>query len=351
MWWMLLGCGEGLPTPLVDETRELGRITLADRSWGGRAALRGWHHGWSTDPFDPHPSYDAVYVGWELVPEKLLVRGDVEQTWDLGSVDEGRTRYDALRLASCVADDRAAFRMAPDGPWRILVPDNAGAAAGLAEGATCEEALAWAGPAADWRRDRTAHPALCSHLYRLGAKGDAIRCLLREPARSGTGHASRQDLPRAPDDPAFDAELLAVLAPGAGGDRSTFAPYRVRDLIREIQDRDPIEQLARTTIPEAPWEAVWVGIAVGTDPVAHEALLRAVDGWLDTPGPASDASAELILGPLGQIAAEDRVRPRMLRAADRPPIETCPPQHRPVPDRCADLGTLARGWLEGHPAR
>lgn len=335
----------GTRTPLVDEARELGRTEVAGRSFVWRASLRGWHHGLSFDPLDPHLAHDAVYVGWEVGAEGAMVRGEVDQTWDLPTVEDGRDRYGALTLETCTAEDRLAFRVTADGPWRILVPDRAGAGGGLAEGATCADALLWAGPAAVWRRDRAAHPATCTHLYRLGQPTDAIRCLLREPPRNGTGHTSRQDLARAADDPAFDARVLEVLAPEAEGDRSSFAPYRVRDLVSEVRDRDGLRDTARRTDPVAPWQAALVATHAEAD------LLPRVDGWLANPGPASDTSAELILAALADRAPEAEVRPRMVVAAGHAPIADCAPPDRPEPGRCAALRELGRDWLARHPPR
>jgi hypothetical protein len=257
--------------------------------------------------------------------------------WEHPSIAEARERYDALALEVCTAEDRLAFRTAPDEPWRLIVPDEAGAGAGISEGRTCAEALA-VGSAAEWRRDRSANPALCTHLYRRGATGDAIRCLLREPPRNGTGKASRQDLPRAPDDPAFDQRLLEVLAPGAPGDRSGFAPYRVRDLLAEVADRAAVDALARSTPVDTPWQAVLAG--------AHVPLEQ-VDAWLAASDSASAASAEIALASSSDTG--EAIRSRMERAAAASATDSCAPPHQPEPGRCADLAGLAREWLRRHP--
>jgi hypothetical protein len=243
-----LGCGER--TTLADETRALDRAEVGSRAVEFRATLRGWHHGPALAP--PALPFDAVYVGWELVPadgtggEPSSIRGDAEQVWEEGELERGRARYEALAIERCAAPERIAFRAIfrdEASPWRIAVADPAGVGVDVGPAAevapTCAEALAWAGEPDVWRRDRTRHAALCAHLFRLGRKDDAVRCLLRSDALP-----TRQALPRAPDDPEFDGVLLGVLAADAPGDRAGFASDRVSSLLAEVADRGAVARIA-----------------------------------------------------------------------------------------------------------
>lgn len=245
----LLACGAR--TQLASESREVGTLTLAGRSYRIDAVLRAWHHGWSLDPGQLHGPYDAVYVSWEMISEPRPMRGALDQTWDLPSVAEGRARLRSLSLDRCGSDDLLAFRLIDGEPWRLLVPDEYGAVGAIAVGERCEDALMWAGSAESWRLERASDIEVCAHLYRTRRLDAAVRCLLREPARSSTRtRASRQDLPRAPNDPAFDGALLAALDPEAAGDRDNFSPERTIELLSEVTSRGQVEALARR------WEAV-----------------------------------------------------------------------------------------------
>jgi hypothetical protein len=247
--WLLLACGERVS--LEDRERELGQVELGGRQLVWSATLRAWRHGLSLDPSAPQLPYDGVYVGWEVTTERWPLQGDVSQTWDLATVPEGVRRFEALALERCETSGLLAHRVLEGEPWRLLVPDPAGIAGGrvpLEEAGTCEEALAWAGTAEAWRRDRAADPAVCTHLYRARRLDEAVRCLMREPTRGGsTGRASRQELPRAPGDPAFDGALLAALDPAAAGDRSTLSARRVVELLAEVEDQEQVRSLARRT--------------------------------------------------------------------------------------------------------
>jgi hypothetical protein len=262
MWW-LLACGERVS--LEDRARELGAAQLGERPLVWSATLRAWRHGLSLDPSAPGLPYDGVYVGWEVTTSPWPLQGDVSQTWDLPSVADGIERYEALALERCASSELLAYRVLEGEPWRLLVPDPAGVAGGkvpLESATSCEEALAWAGTASAWRRDRASDPAVCTHLYRARRLDEAVRCLMREPSRGGSrGRASRQELPRASGDPAFDGVLLAALDPAAEGDRSTLSPQRVVELLAEVEDQEQVRSLARRTEgveSKLPWQEALV---------------------------------------------------------------------------------------------
>ena len=228
MIWLLAACG-GRET-LVDEARPLDGFALGGQQFTLVGHERGWAYGAGFTGVVPHLPYESYYVGFTLDAEPGLVRGDVDRTWELSDRAEADRAYAALAVERCAAEDRVAYRVG-EGPWRILVPDGAGAAGGPAPAgiASCDEALAWAGSAGDWRRDRAAHPAVCAHLQRLRLRDEAIRCLLRRTPGLEVPPPKRQDLPGALDDPEFWARFDLALA---SGDPS-FDPERVAVMTAE----------------------------------------------------------------------------------------------------------------------
>ncbi|MEQ1568576.1 MAG: hypothetical protein ABMA64_23260, partial [Myxococcota bacterium] len=188
MWQLLVGCAEVGDAPRAERSEDSRPIGSAP-PWAWRATLRRW----TVD------GVARVYVGWELVgPAGASVRGEVDQVQGFDSDDAARAAYDALSVSTCAEGDRVGFAVGADPRVRVIVPDDAGAAVALTPVTSCADALAWLGPTEEWRRDRSAGGRICEHLYRLGHKGDAIRCLLREPLRPAPPVATRQDLPTAP---------------------------------------------------------------------------------------------------------------------------------------------------------
>lgn len=320
----LLGCGGR--TPLADEARELART----EPWAWRATLRGWRHGAGWDDDGPHLAYDAVYVGWELAgPDGASLRGEVDQVWSYADLASGRVRYEELAVERCADAEHVAFRVrGGDELVRVVVSDPAGAAVGLAPVGDCADALAWIGPSDEWRRDRSAGGGICEHLYRLRLRDAAVRCLLREPLRNGTGRATRQDLPTAPDDPRFDADVVAALAPDAPGDRSGYAPYRVRQLLDEVEDRTRVARLAQD-LAAAPERSAWRAAALAAGG-ATEALVR----WGEEASPPTSADELAILAiVVAAVPEADRPGVRVEPSVIRAPSD-CAPSERAEPGRC-----------------
>jgi hypothetical protein len=223
---LLAACG-GRET-LVDLSRPLDAFEQSGRRFTIVGHERGWHHGAGVDGIVPHLPYDVFYVGYTLATEEGLVRGDLDRTWELADRTDADAAWDGLSVERCAADDRVAYRVGDDA-WRILVPDLAGAAGGpVPDVVDCDAALAWAGSAEAWRRDRAAHPAVCAHLQRLRLRDEAVRCLLR-PWPGVDAPPKRQDLPGALDDPEFWDRVDAAVA---SGDPS-LDPERIRALLAQ----------------------------------------------------------------------------------------------------------------------
>lgn len=255
----LLACGER--QKLAEASRDLGEVELMGQTYRFRAALRAWRHPLSLDPSAPALPHDAVYVSWEATSGRRPAQA-LDQTWEMPSLAEGERRFEQLSLQYCLAPDRLAFRLLEGEPQRLLVPDEVGAAGGIAEGGSCEEALSWSVSAERWRSDLASGRSVCGHLYRTGRLDAAVRCLLRDPPQASGAPASRQEIPRAAEDPAFDGALLAALDPEASGDRSRFSPARAAALLAEVGDREQVAALARRwrAIPARdPWQEAVAG--------------------------------------------------------------------------------------------
>ena len=317
--------------PLVDEARELTTLELGERHLVFRATLRGWRYGGGWGPDGPQLPHDAVYVGWEIdVDGTASLKGETGQVWPFDALADGRARYDGLRVETCADAEHAGFRIVGgDEPRvRVIVPDRAGAAVGMGASEDCAAELAGIGPSDEWRRDRSAGRSVCEHLYRLGLRQDAVRCELREPLRGGTKLASRQDLGSAPDDPRYVTELLAALAPDAPGDRSTYAPYRVGQLLTELDKGSGVEELARQLVV-APERSAWRAMVVAAGD-ARDGLAWVDDG-VDTVD--RQAIAEILLRTFPDEG-------RIARVRGTPPAAECAPAQQVEPGRCPDLGAL-----------
>ncbi|MCB9700075.1 MAG: hypothetical protein H6738_25025 [Alphaproteobacteria bacterium] len=351
---LLLAC-EPTRDTLVDERRELGVVTVGERHLTVTGTFRGWHHGagWGDD--GPQLARTDVYAAFEVEAPEGMVRGDVDATWHFPDLDAGRAVWDGMVLESCTAEDRAAYRvLGPLGrrtPWHLWAPDAAGGAGGLVEldADDCGTALAWVPDAATWLVDVASHPGVCLHLAHLRRRDDAIRCFLREPPRTAGRHASRQDLPGAPDDPGFDERLLGVLTDTAWEREAHFAPYRVADMVAEVPDHEAVliaaRRLAERTSPAHPWEAWVIGrAAVAT---ADEALADQLEARLGDPlevgsNVATRVAAEALASRWPERAARLRARAGPAIRQDpwlppgMPPGPPCPAWWRVTPETCPD---------------
>lgn len=325
--WLLACTSSG--DLLREEQRPLGAVTLGAETWSFTADLRRWRYSAGfRDDEGFTAGHERTYVSWRLTTAKGRVRGDADHTWAFDDPDEAARFHAGLDLTTCVAKDRAAFRVG-DGPWSWLVAVGPGGAVGLVErdAATCEEALqAW--PSAEaWLTDAVAQRDVCAHLTHLRRRPDALRCLLRQSSDTPADVAHRVDLPNAVNDPGFDEDLLAVLVdtpPAAAG----FAPYRVTALVPELdatQKATLADALRKRTRPLLPWE---VALLASLDPAAAAGL----------PLSAGTVEARLAAAALALPPDHPWWTPATLPAAwvppGMPPGPGCAATVRGAPDRC-----------------
>lgn len=269
MIWALWACTSER-TLVEEQSRPLGEVAVAGRTWTFVADLRRWRAsgGFADDGFTA--GHESTVVAFRASTHDGRLRGHPDHTWTFDDPDEARAAFAALRLESCLAPDRAAYRVGEG--WRWLAPVGPGGVAALIErdAGSCEEALGAWPSAEDWLRRGVAHPDACAHLTHLRRRGDAVSCLLRQAADTEAAPARRDQLPNAANDPGFPDDLAAALV-AVPADPS-FAPYRVASLLPELSaaGREQVGVALRARgRPPLPWETVAVA---ALDPAAVPSL-------------------------------------------------------------------------------